>query len=182
MNQRIPIRKHGDFVDRLSNQRGTARGPSEGEGSTHRIVIQPRRVVGVEELQRLFRHVDSGSGEVGHRFFQQGQIHHIVRRSPPVLSCARARVDAAFDLVDDGEEGIVRTTWGGVLATQDVEEGVEGGGLDGEAAGFEDAGSSFADCRHGFVLFSDLCLMLGHMHVKRAIFFAMLHELLDTYR
>jgi hypothetical protein len=24
--------------------------------------------------------------------------------------------------------------------------------LDGEAAGFEDAGSSFADCRHGFVL------------------------------
>lgn len=31
-----------------------------------------------------------------------------------------------------------------VFAGEDVEECIEGGGLDGEAAGFEDAGCSFA--------------------------------------
>lgn len=125
MNERIPLRKHGNLIDRLTHQ--TLWFTNQIERPSHGIVIQSWHGVSLKQLQRLFRHVPPVSGEICHHLLQQRYGHDALRSRG---ADGDSVLHPLFDFVNDGEEGVVGIVVGWMLAGENVEEGVEGGGLE----------------------------------------------------
>jgi hypothetical protein len=119
----------------------------EGELLPHTVVRQTRRREGVEELEGLLGNVPAVAAEIGHDVGQQRFGHDELLSAtaaaasssfPTPLAAAATAVGlhkTFLDLVEHGREDLLGGL--GRLSRQDVEHGVEGAGLDGQAAHLE---------------------------------------------
>ena len=125
----------------------------EGELLPHAVVRQARGGEGVEELQCLLGDVPAVAAEIGHDVGEERLGHdELLPSSTSSATSASATSSSSssslaaapvglheplLDLVQDGREDLLGRL--GRLPGQDVEHGVEGAGLDGQAAHLEGA-------------------------------------------
>lgn len=120
----------------------------EGELLPHTVVGQARGREGIEELEGLLGNISAVAAEVGHDVGQERLGHDELLPSPSASASASAATastsslatavglhEPLLDLVEDGREDLLGGL--GRLSRQDVEHGVEGAGLNGQAAHLE---------------------------------------------